>query len=57
MFEVVALTAHSNVEALAELAVRHRAALAVVADDEPLRRAEGAPGGQRHRGRRPAPRR
>jgi 1-deoxy-D-xylulose-5-phosphate reductoisomerase len=33
LFEVVALTAHSNVEALAELALRHRAALAVVADD------------------------
>ena len=33
LFEVVALTAHSNVEALAELAVRHRAALAVIADD------------------------
>ena len=33
LFEVVALTAHSNVEALAELAVRHRASLAVVADD------------------------
>ena len=33
LFEVVALTARSNVEALAELAVRHRASLAVVADD------------------------
>jgi 1-deoxy-D-xylulose-5-phosphate reductoisomerase len=33
LFEVVALTAQSNVEALAELAVRHRASLAVVADD------------------------
>ena len=33
LFEVVALTAHSNVEALAELALRHRASLAVVADD------------------------
>ena len=33
LFEVVALTAHSNVEALAELALRHRAALAVVADE------------------------
>jgi len=33
LFEVVALTAHSNVEALAELALLHRAALAVVADE------------------------
>jgi 1-deoxy-D-xylulose-5-phosphate reductoisomerase len=33
LFEVVALTAHSNVEALAQLALRHRAALAVVADE------------------------
>jgi 1-deoxy-D-xylulose-5-phosphate reductoisomerase len=33
MFEVIALTAHSNAEALAELALRHRAALAVVADE------------------------
>jgi 1-deoxy-D-xylulose-5-phosphate reductoisomerase len=33
LFEVVALTAHSNVEALAELAVRHGASLAVVADE------------------------
>jgi 1-deoxy-D-xylulose-5-phosphate reductoisomerase len=33
LFEVVALTAHSNVEALAELALRHRALLAVVADE------------------------
>ena len=33
MFEVVALTGNSNVDALAELAVRHGAALAVVADD------------------------
>ena len=33
MFEVVALTANRNVEALAELAIRHRAALAVVADE------------------------
>jgi len=32
MFEVVALTAHRNVAALAELARRHRAELAVVAD-------------------------
>jgi 1-deoxy-D-xylulose-5-phosphate reductoisomerase len=31
-FEVVALTAQTNVEALAECALRHRAALAVVAD-------------------------
>jgi 1-deoxy-D-xylulose-5-phosphate reductoisomerase len=31
-FEVVALTAHGNVDALAELALRHRAKLAVVAD-------------------------
>jgi 1-deoxy-D-xylulose-5-phosphate reductoisomerase len=31
-FEVVALTAHRNVDALAELAMRHRAKLAVVAD-------------------------
>jgi 1-deoxy-D-xylulose-5-phosphate reductoisomerase len=33
LFEVVALTAHSNVEALAQLALRHRALLAVVADE------------------------
>jgi len=33
MFEVVALTARSNVEALAELAVRHGAEIAVVADE------------------------
>jgi 1-deoxy-D-xylulose-5-phosphate reductoisomerase len=33
LFEVVALTAHSNVEALAELALQHRAALAVIADE------------------------
>jgi 1-deoxy-D-xylulose-5-phosphate reductoisomerase len=33
LFEVVALTAHSNVDALAELARRHRASLAVVADE------------------------
>jgi 1-deoxy-D-xylulose-5-phosphate reductoisomerase len=33
-FEVVALTANRNVEALAELAVRHRAAVAVIADEE-----------------------
>jgi 1-deoxy-D-xylulose-5-phosphate reductoisomerase len=32
LFEVVALTAQSNVEALAECALRHRAALAVIAD-------------------------
>jgi 1-deoxy-D-xylulose-5-phosphate reductoisomerase len=32
-FEVVALTANHNVEALAELAVRHRAAVAVIADE------------------------
>src|SRR5947207_2136447 len=32
LFEVVALTAQSNVEALAECALRHRAALAVVGD-------------------------
>src|SRR5258705_7553320 len=32
LFEIVALTAQSNVEALAECALRHRAALAVVAD-------------------------
>jgi 1-deoxy-D-xylulose-5-phosphate reductoisomerase len=32
MFEIVALTAQSNVEALAEAALRHRAAVAVVAD-------------------------
>ena len=51
LFEVVALTAQSNVEALADWRVRHRAALAVVADEQPLRRPEGAPGGQRHRGR------
>ena len=31
-FEVVALTAHGNVDGLAELALRHRAKLAVVAD-------------------------
>ena len=50
MFEVVALTANRNAKQLAELAVRHGAALAVVADDEPLRRAEGAPRRHRHRG-------
>jgi 1-deoxy-D-xylulose-5-phosphate reductoisomerase len=33
LFEVVALTANRDVEALAELAVRHRAALAVIADE------------------------
>jgi 1-deoxy-D-xylulose-5-phosphate reductoisomerase len=33
MFEVVALTANANAEALAALAVRHRAELAVVADE------------------------
>src|SRR5262245_37747917 len=33
LFDVVALTAHSNVEALATLALRHRASLAVVADE------------------------
>jgi 1-deoxy-D-xylulose-5-phosphate reductoisomerase len=33
MFEVVALTAQSNVDALAECAKRHRAALAVVVDE------------------------
>ena len=33
LFEVVALTAHNNVEALAELALRHRAAVAVVAEE------------------------
>ena len=33
LFEVVALTAHSNVDGLAELALRHRASLAVVADE------------------------
>jgi 1-deoxy-D-xylulose-5-phosphate reductoisomerase len=33
LFEVVALTANSNAEALAELAIRHRAGLAVVADE------------------------
>ena len=33
LFEVVALTAHSNVEALAALALRHRASLAVIADE------------------------
>ncbi len=33
LFEVVALTAHNNVEGLAELALRHSAALAVVADE------------------------
>jgi 1-deoxy-D-xylulose-5-phosphate reductoisomerase len=32
-FEVVALTANSNVEALVELAIRHRAQLAVLADE------------------------
>jgi 1-deoxy-D-xylulose-5-phosphate reductoisomerase len=32
LFEVVALTGNTNVDALAELAVRHRASLAVVAD-------------------------
>jgi 1-deoxy-D-xylulose-5-phosphate reductoisomerase len=34
MFEVVALTGNSNVDALAELAVRHGAALAVVGDEK-----------------------
>jgi 1-deoxy-D-xylulose-5-phosphate reductoisomerase len=33
LFEVVALTAHSNVDALAELAQKHHASLAVVADE------------------------
>jgi 1-deoxy-D-xylulose-5-phosphate reductoisomerase len=33
MFEVVALTGHSNVEALADLAIRHRAELAVIGDE------------------------
>lgn len=33
LFEVVALTANRNAEALAELALRHRARLAVVADE------------------------
>ena len=33
MFEVVALTGNNNVDALAELAVRHGAAMAVVGDD------------------------
>jgi 1-deoxy-D-xylulose-5-phosphate reductoisomerase len=33
LFEVAALTAASNAEALAEMAVRHRARLAVLADD------------------------
>jgi 1-deoxy-D-xylulose-5-phosphate reductoisomerase len=33
LFEVVALTAQTNVEALAECALRHRALLAVVADE------------------------
>src|SRR5688572_1286222 len=33
LFDVVALTAHNNVEALAELALRHRAAVAVVAEE------------------------
>jgi 1-deoxy-D-xylulose-5-phosphate reductoisomerase len=33
LFEVVALTANRNVEALAELAMRHRAAIAVIADE------------------------
>jgi 1-deoxy-D-xylulose-5-phosphate reductoisomerase len=33
LFEVAALTAHSNAKALAEMAVRHRARLAVLADD------------------------
>ena len=32
LFEVVALTANRDVEALAELAIRHRAAVAVIAD-------------------------
>jgi 1-deoxy-D-xylulose-5-phosphate reductoisomerase len=34
LFEVVALTGNSNVEALAELAVKHGAALAVVGDEQ-----------------------
>jgi 1-deoxy-D-xylulose-5-phosphate reductoisomerase len=33
LFEVVALTAHSNVEALADLALRHRASLAVIGEE------------------------
>jgi 1-deoxy-D-xylulose-5-phosphate reductoisomerase len=33
LFEIVALTAHSNVDALAELALRHRASLAVIGDE------------------------
>ncbi len=35
-FDVVALTAHSNPEALARLAIRHRARIAVVADEKHL---------------------
>ncbi|HJU31285.1 MAG TPA: 1-deoxy-D-xylulose-5-phosphate reductoisomerase, partial [Hyphomicrobiaceae bacterium] len=33
MFEIVALTARDNVDALAECAKRHRAALAVIVDE------------------------
>src|SRR5437870_11728347 len=33
MFDVVALTANSNVEALADLAIRHHASFAVVAQE------------------------
>jgi len=36
LFEVVALTANSNAQALAEIAVRHRARLAVLADESRL---------------------
>jgi 1-deoxy-D-xylulose-5-phosphate reductoisomerase len=33
LFEVVALTAHNNVDALADLALRHRASLAVIGEE------------------------
>jgi 1-deoxy-D-xylulose-5-phosphate reductoisomerase len=41
-YEIVALTAQSNVEALAECALRHRAALAVVADPDRYQALKGA---------------
>ena len=51
LFEVVALTANSNVDALAELALRHRAALAVVADESRYGALKERLAGTRHRGR------
>ena len=55
MFEVVALTGNSNVDALAELAVRHGARAGGGRRRTQLRRAEGASGRHRHRGRRRVP--